>query len=250
MKRSWLVALVLAGGMALLVVAATVLGSLHSPAVAALRGVEFHFSSDFPAGDDSVYVMNGEGVEDFRALLDEFGVNPMTYVDPDDETCPGSAWVEIDATFAFGGNRHIHIDSCMTGEGSFEQRAVGLFGYFTLDHVAENYPNSAITSITFRQSQSVDGFDYSTYTQDDPEQIARFAAILDAVSLVWADRASFREPVAVDPCADAVVTHVTVSYQDVVLQDGPLAFDACRNEDALTQAMTSLFSEWRHDLSG
>jgi hypothetical protein len=99
-----------------------------------------------------------------------------------------------------------------------------------------------IVAVDFRQSQAIEDFDDSEYTQDDPAAIAEFQSLLVEHGIdpaTWEGQDS--------GCAGNRVTEVTVRYAgtDLATQFG---VDSC-GDDPFEQDADDLFTGWREELS-
>lgn len=105
---------------------------------------------------------------------------------------------------------------------------------------------SAIASVDFHQSQAILDFDDSEYTQDDPAELATFAALLAEFDVVPGVTVTASED---NGCAGGLSTVATVNYADGKTADMFIA--TCGEpdyEDFNTQA-SDLFTQWRLALS-
>ncbi len=99
-----------------------------------------------------------------------------------------------------------------------------------------------IAAVDFRQSQALPEFDDSEYTQDDPDAIAEFRALLrehDVDPATWAAPDS--------GCPGSRTTQVTVRYRDSDLAT-QLSVDTC-SDDPFELAADELFASWREALA-
>ena len=210
-----------------------------------LFSIRFAQSQAVMGFDDTEFEVEAEVVEDFRALLTEFDVDPGSYVGPDTTGCTGglSTWLKMG--FYGGGSREITIDSCGLEDDTFEVAANEFFTDRRESHTLDGeLPNSEIENVSFSQSQAIEGFDDGVYKQDAFEEIRRFRYILDQDGV----QASTYDPPDSVPCDGGLTTAVTLDSRstDVV---GEMLIDDCTVDDGFTAAAQDLFTEWREALA-
>lgn len=124
--------------------------------------------------------------------------------------------------------------------------AVALAAWFVLIQVqTRTAAGGEITSITFSQSQAVEGFDDSDYTQTDPAAIAEFQALLNEFGVVPGQTA-----LTAEGCPGSLGTELELTYRDGATV--PMSLNTCgagAHEDFMNEA-TDLVSSWRESLAG
>ncbi|MEO8261567.1 MAG: hypothetical protein ABI566_03270 [Pseudolysinimonas sp.] len=213
--------------------------------VSNLFSITFSQSQAIPDFDDTEYELEGMDVDAFRDLLTEFDVDPGDYTSPDTAGCTGGLSTTLTMGFYGGGNRTITIDSCGRDDDSFEVHANAFFTAWRDAHTVDGgLPNDDIHSLTFSQSQAIEGFDDAEYQQRSFEEVRRFRDLLDEYGV----QASTYEPPASEPCDGGLATTVTIEYLSTEeLVD--LVLDDCTIDDGFTSAANDLFTEWRETLA-
>jgi hypothetical protein len=122
--------------------------------------------------------------------------------------------------------------------------ALALAAWFVLVQVqARQGAHGEITSITFEQSQAVEGFDDDEYTQTDPGAIAEFQALLDEFGIVPG-----QTDLTAEGCPGSLSTELTIAYGEGATV--PMSLDTCgaaAHADFMNEA-TDLVSSWREAL--
>lgn len=103
-----------------------------------------------------------------------------------------------------------------------------------------------IDSLVYHQSQAIEDFDDSEYTQHEPSQVARFMELLQEYDVVPGVTVTTVE----DNCAGGITTTVRVNYQDNTSADMLIASCGDPEYDKFNSAATALFSEWRSEAAG
>lgn len=213
-----------------------------------LGGVRFAQSQAVPGFDDSTYTLSDEQVGEFKDLLRTHGIDPGGYTTPDSAGCTGGITTRAQLWFFGGGDNELIIDGCAALEGTFEEEATAFFSAIREGGPAgDTLPNSDITAVTFSQSQAIEGFDTREYTQEAPQQIARFVELLDADGVVWS--AGVDPELAGEPCPGAITTEITAAYAGTDLVVGPVVIGGC-SDVSFADDLTALFAEWREELAG
>jgi hypothetical protein len=104
---------------------------------------------------------------------------------------------------------------------------------------------AAIESLDFHQYQAILDFDDSEYTQSDPAEVARFAALLQQYDVTPGVTVTAVE----DGCAGGLSTTVTVNYAGGKSADMFIASCGEPDYDTFNVKANDLFSGWRAALS-
>jgi hypothetical protein len=193
----------------------------------------------FTEGDDGT----GDWLTSFIQLLKDHDVQPWTYRTPDTDGCTGGITTSVHLTYHGAGEDDMTIDGCAAEPDSFEADATAFFSQYREAHHAESgFANADIVALTFAQDQAILGFDNSEYTQQNPQQVARFVQILDENGVVWSE--GIPDDLLAVPCPGSITTHITAVYADTDVVVGPVDVGGC-SDLAFVNDVTALFSEWR-----
>lgn len=207
--------------------------------------VEFSQTQAVLGFDDSTYTVTegDDALTSFIQLLTDHDVEPWTYRTPDTSGCAGGITTTVHVMYHGAGDDDMTIDGCAAEPGSFEADATAFFSQYREAHHAQSgFANSDIVALTFSQEQAIPDFDTSEHTQDDPQQVARFAQILDASGVVWSE--GVPDDLRGIPCPGSITTHITAVYAATDVVVGPVDVGGC-SDIAFIDDVTALFSGWR-----
>lgn len=119
------------------------------------------------------------------------------------------------------------------------------FVYKVFIEAPQQTTGAAIESLDFHQYQAILDFDDSEYTQNDPAEVAGFAALLSEFDVTPGVTVTAVE----DGCAGGLSTTVTVNYAAGESADMFIASCGEPDYDAFNVKANDLFSQWRAALS-
>jgi outer membrane murein-binding lipoprotein Lpp len=225
-----------------------------SKSVDIIYQVDFSQSQSVQDFDDSEYTFgedsDGDGpkwMATFHQLLKDHGIEPWKYSPRETDGCTGGITTTAHMLYHGAGQDTMVIDGCAAEDGSFEADATAFFTqYREAHHSEEGFANADIVALTFSQSQALPDFDTSEYTQDYPQAVARFAALLDEYLIVWSEGVD--PSLLGEPCPGSITTQITAVYEGTDIVVGPVEVGGC-SDTAFVDEVSTLFSGWRQALA-
>ena len=213
-----------------------------------IASITFDQYASIPNYDGSEYTVTDEDkLAEFADLLAEHNAVPelvsLAGIPNGLSGCTGGTSSEASITFASGRVADLRVvEPCGDGPslyGSFMEEANDLLG---------SWKNPGpISSISFEQSQAIEGFDDSAYTITDVDRLNEFAALMDehGVSPLLLDF----QYVPPSACDGITTTTVTIEFTDGRTVDGTLepSCDGSGRDAEFVDEATELLTSWKND---
>ena len=208
----------------------------------AIESVTFSLFQNVEGWDDGEYVMDGDFLAPLRQLMRDYDIDPADYPGGG-EPCIDSITAHLAIAFSEGTpGSSFELEAC-SDTGSFAEEATWLLLRFSEQAPARE---NGYGGISYSQYQAEYGYDVGSYVQGDPDEVARFVALLDRYDI---DPSGYRS--TADPgCAGGTATAVGLYDVDPLESHviARLEITDCGGSDGFDAAATELFTEW-HDIA-
>jgi hypothetical protein len=188
--------------------------------------------------DEGEYVMKGDDLASLLDLMRRYAIDPATYAGGG-VPCPDSIRSEVTIAFDDGTADHSFTMTGCEPETFPVDAGVLLINYTSEALTREN----GYGSIGYAQYQAVPGFDDREYSQDIPEEIARFVALLEEYDIDPDGYVSLADPGCTGGVSMVVSLFNTSDLAPHVI--ARMEFEDCGRTGNFDHDATTLVSEWR-----
>jgi hypothetical protein len=220
------------------VLALSACSSPAESAIAAMRSVTYSQQFAVPDFDEGEYVMEGEDLEPLQQLMRDYDIDPATYAGGG-ARCPDAITSEVTIAFDDGTADHSFTMTGCEPETFAVDAGVLLINYTAQALTREN----GYGRIGYSQYQAVAGFDDREYSQDIPEEVARFVALLEEYDIDPDGYVSMADPGCTGGVSTVVSLFNTSDLAPHVI--ARMEFEDCGRTGNFDHDATTLVSEWR-----